>query len=62
MTQQVLLLYHFYLNFVLFVHTDHANFDFNRCSIITKCYFQLQKRFEWTKSLFARLPQGVGIL
>ena len=32
-------LYHFYLNFILFVHTGHVNFDFNRCSVFTECCF-----------------------
>ena len=37
----VLLLYYFYFNFILFVPTDHANFDFNQCSIFTKSCFSL---------------------
>ena len=43
--------YHFYFNFVLFVHIGHANFDFNWCSIFTECCFWFWKRFKWSKSI-----------
>ena len=39
---QSLLLYHYNINFIHFVHTVHANFDFNQCSIFTECSFQLK--------------------
>ena len=29
----------FCFNFILFSNTDHANFDFNWCSVFTKCCF-----------------------
>ena len=29
----------FYINFMLFVHTDYANFDFNQCSVLAECCF-----------------------
>ena len=35
----VLLLFHFYFNFILFWNTDHANFDFKWCSVLAKCCF-----------------------
>ena len=40
---QSLLLYNFCFNFILFVHTGHADFAFNQCSISTECCFQLKK-------------------
>ena len=40
---QSLLPYHFYFSFILFVHTGHANFNLNRCSVFTECHFQLWK-------------------
>ena len=49
------LLYHFYFNFVLFVHTDHANFDFNRCSTFTKCCFQLSQPLRLPLSGFSQM-------
>ena len=48
-------MYHFYFNFIHFVHTGQANFDFNQCSILTECCFWPWKRFEWSKSLL-RFP------
>ena len=50
----VIVLYHFYFNFVLFVHVGHANFDFNQCSLLTEWCFQLFKRLELSKSLLLR--------
>ena len=38
-----MLLYHFHLNFILFVHTGHANFDFNRSSILQNVVFSFKK-------------------
>ena len=38
-----LLLCHFYLNFILFVHSCHVNFNLNQCSVFTKCYFSLKR-------------------
>ena len=32
-------LYHSYFNFILFVHTGHANFDFYWHSVFTECCF-----------------------
>ena len=31
----------FYFTFILFVHTVHANFDFDQCSIFSECCFYL---------------------
>ena len=31
----------FYSNFIPFVNTGHAKFDFNRCSVFTECGFNL---------------------
>ena len=56
--RQSLLLYHFYLNFILFVHSDYVNFNCNQCSIFTEPCFQLWKRFEWSKSLLVRFLQS----
>ena len=44
----------FCFNFIFFWLTGHANFDFNWCSILTECCFQLCKRFESSKSLLLR--------
>ena len=44
-----LLLYHFYFNFMLFVHTGHADFAFNQCSIFTEYCFQLLKKVKMVK-------------
>ena len=49
-------MYHFCFNFILFGHTGHANFGFNWCSAFTESYFQLWKRYDWSKSLFLRFP------
>ena len=38
-----LLLHLFYFNFILFVHTGHANFDFHQGSLFTKCCFSFEK-------------------
>ena len=48
-----------FFNSILFVHTGHANFDFNWCSIFTKNCFYIWRRFEWSKSLLPRFdPQN----
>ena len=41
---------------LLFVHSGHANFDFNLCPTFTECCFSVAKKFEWSKSLFIRFP------
>ena len=55
-----LLLYNFYFNiyfnFILFVHTCYANFDFDQGLIFTECCFWLWKKFLCSKSLLARFP------
>ena len=49
----------FLLISLLFWNTDHANFDFNWCSVFTKCCFWLWKIFESSKSLVLRFsPPG----
>ena len=52
-------MYHFCFNFILFGHIDCTNFGFNWCSVFTESYFELWKRFDWSKSLILRLlPPG----
>ena len=46
-----LYLYHFYFNFIFFVHTGHAYFNFNQRVIFTECCFWPLKRFKWSKWL-----------
>ena len=38
----IFVLYHFYYSFIFFIHRDHANFDFSRCSIFRGCCFQFK--------------------
>ena len=46
----VLLIYHFYFTFILFVHTGHANFNFSQCSIFTEHCFLALKKVQIVKS------------
>ena len=41
-----------FFTFLIYVHTCHANFDFNRCPISSH---QHQKGFEWSKSFLVNL-------
>ena len=39
---------------MIFVHTGHVNFDFNKCSLFTEYFLQLSRRFKWSESLLVR--------
>ena len=41
---------------MVFVHTGHVNFNFNKCSLITEYCFQLSRRLKWSESLLVRFP------
>ena len=36
-------LYHIYLNFILFLHTGHVNFDFNHVQYLQNVVFSFEK-------------------
>ena len=57
-------MFHFYMNFILFVHTGHGNFNFNRFSISSEysqnILFSFEKGSSRSKSLlisFSRLSE-----
>ena len=45
---QSLLLYHFSFNFILFVHTDHANLDFDWFQYLQKVNYNFKNGSKWS--------------